>query len=250
VAIPSFVEGIQKGRGWIDQALCWQEPHDSLRWIVEASGGTYPPVSTARLLDVCARCPVHWECLLDAVSERAFTVTACWGGRMTTERVAVVEQERRRLKAERTPEPIVLERSGFDQEPGSPVPSQDRLTERDEHEIRLRAAAVLKASFAERLASWQRRARSTDEPAGCCHVRASGAASSSSPRLGFTPTAARGAEPRYGCGTTTCDVAVPALREPARLAAAIRRDLLLGGVQARLVPSLGGVQRTLRRPAV
>jgi hypothetical protein len=159
VAVPSFVEGLLRGRGWIEQALCRQAPHDALPWIMEASAGKLPPVATPRLLDGCARCPVRWECLLDAVLERAFTVTGCWGGSMTTERVAVVEQERRRLKAERTPEPIVFERSGFDQEPGSPVPSHERLTERDEHEDPSCAAAILEASFAERLESWQRRAQ-------------------------------------------------------------------------------------------
>jgi hypothetical protein len=190
VAVPSFVEGLQRGRGWIDQAHCRQAPNDALPWIMEASTGKLRPVATVRLLDVCARCPVRWECLLDAVTERAFTVTGCFGGSMV---VAVVEQETRRFKAERAAEPIVFRERSPDQRPRSVVPSQERLTDRGEHQIRMRATGSSKRASPSGWRAGSVEPTSTDEPSGCCHARARAAASSSSQAPGFSFTAPSGA---------------------------------------------------------
>ena len=55
-------------------------------------GGLENPNSVVRLLELCQRCPVRRECLMDALGEDAFTVIGCWGGTMTSERLPAMRR--------------------------------------------------------------------------------------------------------------------------------------------------------------
>ena len=97
------------------------------------------PASVLACLEVCARCPVRIECLTDTVGERALSLTGTFGGTTTADRTAAVREAYRSYKRD--------------------LPAYaDHLTDRDEREVRTRAAAALEASFAERLEDWRREA--------------------------------------------------------------------------------------------
>jgi hypothetical protein len=83
-----------------------------------------------------------------------------------------VEQETRRFKAERAAEPIVFRERSPDQRPRSVVPSQERLTDRGEHQIRMRATGSSKRASPSGWRAGSVEPTSTDEPSGCCHARA------------------------------------------------------------------------------
>ena len=178
VAVPSITEALQR-RAWVTEALCARPPNDSLPWIRERSNGRETPASVLACLEVCARCPVRIECLTDTVGETAITITGTFGGTTTSDRTAAVPEAHRSYKRD--------------------LPAYHHLTDRDEREIRTRAAAALEASFGERLEDWRRKAQ----------------VATSGPPLRLQRRDLR--------------VRVPALRESARLVAAIRRPVLLPG---------------------
>ena len=80
---------------------------------------------------------VRIECLTDTVSETALTITGTFGGTTTSDRTAAIAEAHRSYKRDH--------------------PSY--LSDLDEHEIRMRAAAVLEASFDERIEDWRRKAQ-------------------------------------------------------------------------------------------
>ena len=93
--IPSFVAGMRRGREWIDEARCAYPPYDDekrYKWTIERSGGLENPRTVLKLFDVCGSCPVRRECLMDALSERRFSVEGCWGGTVGTERRRVMRE--------------------------------------------------------------------------------------------------------------------------------------------------------------
>ena len=95
VGIPSFVAGMRRGREWIDDARCASPPYSDERkykWTIERSGGLENPRTVLKLFDVCGSCPVRRECLMDALSERRFSVEGCWGGTVGTERRRVMRE--------------------------------------------------------------------------------------------------------------------------------------------------------------
>ena len=62
------------------------------KWVIEKSASLENPESVVRLLELCQRCPVRRECLLDALGEDAFTVIGCWGGTMMSERLPAMRR--------------------------------------------------------------------------------------------------------------------------------------------------------------
>ena len=131
MAVPSITEALQR-RAWVGQALCARPPNDSLPWIRERSNGRETPASVLACLEVCARCPVRIECLTDAVGETVITITGNFGGTTTSDRTAAITEAHRAYKRD--------------------LPA---YIDRDEREIRTRAAAALEASFPERLEGWR-----------------------------------------------------------------------------------------------
>ena len=85
--IPSFVEGMRRGREWVDDARCAYPPYDDEKrytWTIEKSGGMENPRTVLQLFDVCQSCPVRRECLM--------TVEGCWGATVGTERRRVMRE--------------------------------------------------------------------------------------------------------------------------------------------------------------
>ena len=91
--IPSFVDALFGAhRRWVLDAECAKPEHEKTKWVIEKSGGLENPATAVRLLELCQRCPVRRECLLDALGEEAFTVIGCWGGTMTSERLPAMRR--------------------------------------------------------------------------------------------------------------------------------------------------------------
>ena len=93
--IPSFVDGMRRGREWIDEARCAYPPYDDekrYKWTIERSGGLENPRTVLKLFDVCRSCPVRLPCLKDALDEQRFSVEGCWGGTVGTERRRVMRE--------------------------------------------------------------------------------------------------------------------------------------------------------------
>ena len=71
---------------WVADAACAVEPYDSWNWVIEANAARDCPPTAAVRMAVRAKCPVRRECLLDALTETAFTPEGVWGGTLRVER--------------------------------------------------------------------------------------------------------------------------------------------------------------------
>jgi hypothetical protein len=112
--IPSFVDALfAPHRRWVREA-----EYAKYQWVIEKSGGIENPPTVVKLFEVCKRCPVRRECLMDALTEEAITLVGCLGGTVTSERLPVM----RRI-AEQLTEPDAMT---FENSFGAP-PSERRL---------------------------------------------------------------------------------------------------------------------------
>ena len=86
--IPSFVDALfAPHRRWVREA-----EYAKYQWVIEKSGGIENPPTVVKLFEVCKRCPVRRECLMDALTEEAITLVGCLGGTVTSERLPVMRR--------------------------------------------------------------------------------------------------------------------------------------------------------------
>ena len=93
--LPSVVQ-VMDARHWTRRARCIEEPYASWPWIQEPSGGRDNPRAVAKLMEVCAGCPVRRECLVQALSEHRVTVMGVFGGTTTADRTRTLPLSNRR----------------------------------------------------------------------------------------------------------------------------------------------------------
>ena len=91
--IPSFVDALfAPHRKWVLDAECAKPEYAKYKWVIEKTGGIENPPTVVKLFEVCQRCPVRRECLMDALTEEAISIVGCWGGTMASERLPVMRR--------------------------------------------------------------------------------------------------------------------------------------------------------------
>lgn len=165
--IPSFVDALfGPHRRWVLQAECAKPEHAKRRWVIERSSGLENPATVVRLFDTCRRCPVRRGCLMDALTEEAFTVIGCWGGTMTSERLPVM----RRI-AEQLTEAEPMEFENTFGPPTSSLAAGSAMHRADRAELAAAVADEFEETLEERLEWWRCRAVEAAEARAAVRAR-------------------------------------------------------------------------------
>ena len=152
--IPSFLDALfGPHRQWVLEAECVKPEHDKLKWVIEKSSGIENPSTVVKLFELCRRCPVRRECLMDALTEEAFTVVGCWGGTVTSERLPVM----RRI-AEQLTEAEPMEFENQFGRPTSSLAAGSAMHRADRATLAEAVADELEETLDERLAWWKTKA--------------------------------------------------------------------------------------------
>jgi hypothetical protein len=152
--IPSFVDALFGAhRRWVLEAECAKPEYAKRKFVIERTTGLENPATVVRLYEICQRCPVRRECMMDALTEDAFTVIGCWGGTMTSERLPAM----RRI-AEQLTEPDEMTFENSFGPPTSSVMNGSPMYRVDRANLAEEVADEFEETFEQRLEWWRAKA--------------------------------------------------------------------------------------------